>query len=488
MALDACAISARWAQNPPVMTIDGKSRSAMQVLPVINPSTGEVLCPAPLATAADIDAAVAAAGRAQIDWSRRPEQERREQLLSLATHIEAHSEELTLINSMECGVPMKVARSVAVSVRYIRALAEMDIPRQLLHSDGASRVELSYQPLGVVAALTPWNAPLTLAGAKLASALLTGNTVVLKPSPFAPLATLRLGELAREVLPPGVLNVINGDSPVGQQLIAHPDVAMVSFTGSVGVGKAIMRAAAGSLKRLTLELGGNDAAIVLDDVDPALVGPELAHMAFANCGQFCMAIKRLYVARPIYDAVCDAVAAAIASKRVGHALDPQSDIGPLQNAVHYQRIVTLLSGISDQGGRCLTGGAAINRAGYFVSPTVVVDLNESSPLVCEEQFGPILPILPIDSPEEAVRLANAGRLGLGGSVWSSDVERATALAGQLEVGTAWVNQHGVLNAHYPMGGVKESGLGTEYGLAGLLQYTNSRVLNVNLDPVRRRGA
>jgi acyl-CoA reductase-like NAD-dependent aldehyde dehydrogenase len=227
---------------------------------------------------------------------------------------------------------------------------------------------------------------------------------------------------------------------------------------------------------------------VLDDVDPALIGPELARMAFANCGQFCMAIKRLYVARPVYDAVCDAVAAAIASKRVGHALDPQSDIGPLQNAAHYQRIIKLLSSISDQGGRCLTGGAAMDGAGYFVSPTVVVGLNESSPLVCEEQFGPILPILPIDSPEEGLRLANAGRLGLGGSVWSADVGRATALARQLEVGTAWVNQHGILDAHYPMGGVKESGLGTEYGLAGLLQYTNFRVLNVNLDPLTIRGA
>lgn len=479
MALDADTLFKQLAQSAPAMTIDGQATGGKALQAVINPSTREVLSHAPLASSEDIERAVAAACRAQREWAPRPLEQRREILMALASLLEAHSEELTLINTMECGVPLKVARSVPVTVAYIRALATMDIPREVLEESDTLRVELHRQPLGAVAAVTPWNAPLTLAGAKIASALITGNAVVLKPSPLAPLATLRLGELANEVLPAGLLNVVNGEAAIGQQLSAHPDIAMVSFTGSVAVGKSIMRDASSTLKRLTLELGGNDAAIVLDDVEPAEVGPELARMAFANCGQFCMAIKRIYVARGVYDAVCDALVAAVQEKRVGDALESNTDIGPLQNAAHYQRICGLLEEIPASGGHVLTGGRALDGRGFFVAPTVVTGLAETAPLVSEEQFGPILPVLPIDSPEEGISRANAGRLGLGGSVWSGNPQRAEELARLLEAGTVWVNQHGILDARFPIGGVKESGLGSEYGLAGLQQYTNARVLNIN---------
>jgi acyl-CoA reductase-like NAD-dependent aldehyde dehydrogenase len=478
MALKATDIASQLAADSASMSIAGASVHSTDVLDVINPSTGQWLAAAPDASPADIDAAVSAARAAFPKWSALTTAERRAALLRLADTMEAHREELTLINSLECGAPIKIARSVDVAVHYIRTIAALELPVEVLHSSPSQQVELTRAPLGVVAAITPWNAPLTLAGAKIAAALLCGNTIVLKPSPFAPLATLRLGELARELLPPGVLNIVSGGAAAGQALTSHPEVDKISFTGSVGVGKHIMATASDRLKRVTLELGGNDAAIVLGDVDPLAIAPDLARMGFANCGQFCMAIKRIYVMRPIAEQLSQALIAQLRGKRVGDAMDPDTDIGPVQNLQQYQRLQALTTETRASGATIHTGNAGPDDRGYFITPAVVTDIAASAALVCSEQFGPLLPIIPVDSAEEALALANAGRLGLGGSVWSADLAAATRLAAQLEVGTAWVNQHGSLDAHYPISGVKESGIGAEYGLEGLKAYTSLRVINI----------
>lgn len=478
MALKAADVTSQLAAGSAGMTIGGESVHSGEVLDIINPSTGQWLAAAPDATPADIDAAVSAARAAFPKWSALATDQRREALLRVADTMEAHREELTLINSLECGGPIKTARSVDVAVHYMRTIAALELPVEVLHASPSQQVDLTRVPLGVVAAITPWNAPLTLAGAKIAAALLSGNTIVVKPSPFAPLATLRLGELTRELLPPGVLNIVSGGAAAGQALTSHLQVDKISFTGSVGVGKQIMATASDSLKRVTLELGGNDAAIVLGDVDPLAIAPDIARMGFANCGQFCMAIKRIYVMRPIAEQLSEALIAQLRSKRVGCAMDPATDIGPVQNLQQYQRLQALIKDTRASGATFHVGNAGPDDGGYFITPAIVTDIEENAALVCSEQFGPLLPIIPVDSAEEAVALANSGRLGLGGSVWSADVAAATRLAAQLEVGTAWVNQHGSLDARYPISGVKESGIGAEYGLEGLKAYTSLRVINV----------
>ncbi|MEH6548842.1 MAG: aldehyde dehydrogenase family protein [Pseudomonadales bacterium] len=463
------------------MTIDGIAVAAAKQLDVINPSTATVLSTAPDASPAEIDLAVDAAARAYPAWSGLPMATRRTAIMALADALEANRDELTLINSLECGAPLKVARSVDVAIRYLRTIAAFELPVEILREDATQRIELMRVSLGVVAAITPWNAPLTLAAAKIASALLVGNTMVLKPSPFAPLATLRLGQLASEIFPAGVLNVVSGGAAAGESLTGHPDVAKVSFTGSVEVGKHIMSAASGGLKRLTLELGGNDAAIVLSDTDPVVAAAGIARIAFSNCGQFCMAIKRVYVERPVAEALCDALVREVSAKRLGSALDPGTDIGPVQNEQQYLRLQALLEDTKAAGGRFLLGGGigeVSTGGGYYISPAIVTGLDETAELVANEQFGPVLPVLVVDSAEEALARANASRFGLGGSVWGADVARATALARQMQVGTAWVNQHGALDAAVPMNGCKESGLGIEYGIDGLKGYTAPRVVNI----------
>jgi acyl-CoA reductase-like NAD-dependent aldehyde dehydrogenase len=478
MALKAADVASRLVTDGVGMSIAGASVHSDEVLDIINPSTGQWLAAAPDASPADIDSAVTVARAAFPKWSALATAERRAALLRVADTMEAHREELTLINSLECGAPIKIARSVDVAVHYIRTIAALELPTEVLHSSADQQVELARVPLGVVAAITPWNAPLTLAAAKISAALLSGNTIVVKPSPFAPLATLRLGELIRELLPPGVLNIVSGGAVAGEALASHPEVDKISFTGSVGVGKHIMATASASLKRVTLELGGNDAAIILGDVDPLSIAPDLVRMGFANCGQFCMAIKRIYVMRPIAGQLAEALVAQLRTKRIGDAMDPRTDIGPVQNLQQYQRLQELIKDTRASGATIHAVDAEHDSPGYFITPAIVTDIAASAPLVCTEQFGPLLPIVPVDSAEEALALANAGRLGLGGSVWSADQAAAIRLAAQLEVGTAWVNQHGSLDARYPISGVKESGIGAEYGLEGLKAYTSPRVMNI----------
>jgi acyl-CoA reductase-like NAD-dependent aldehyde dehydrogenase len=460
------------------MTIDGKSVPGDAAFGVINPATGQVFARAPECSGAQLDAAMDAAVRAQKPWAR-DEAQRRKALLGCAEAIKARIGELAPILTQEQGKPLaKATEELFGGAFWFHYTASLQIPVEVLQDDAAARIEVRRRPYGVVGAITPWNFPVLLAIWKIAPALLAGNTMVLKPSPFTPLSTLKLGEILRDALPPGVLNVVSGNDALGAWITGHPAVRKISFTGSVATGKKVAAAAAPDLKRLTLELGGNDAAIVLDDADPKQVAEKLFWGAFSNSGQICSAIKRLYVPEQLEAPIVDALAGIARTVKVGDGLQPDVQLGPLNNKMQFDRVNELIADAQKAGGRCVTGGLAPAGGGYFIQPTLVTGLKEGARLVDEEQFGPALPIVTYRSVEDAIERANATMYGLSGSVWSANVERAVAVAGQLDCGTAWVNQHLAVVPNAPFGGAKWSGIGVENGPWGLLGFTEIQTVNV----------
>ena len=348
----------------------------------------------------------------------------------------------------------------------------------MIEAREGKRIELHRKPLGVVGSITPWNWPLMIAVWHIMPALRAGNAVVIKPSPFTPLSTLRLVQIMAAVLPAGLVNSVVGEAEVGQAMAEHPGIAKLVFTGSTRTGQDIMRRAAGNLKRLTLELGGNDAAIVLPGTDTAAIAEGLFATAFLNMGQTCAALKRLYVHESQVDAVCEQLAAIAARQVLGGGLEPGVTFGPVQNAPQLARVEALVEDARAQGARIVCGGQRLDRPGYFYAPTIVAGLSNGARLVDEEQFGPVLPVIAYRTVDEAVALANASSMGLGGSVWG-EVQAATTLAPRLECGTVWVNGHAEVLPHCPFGGSKMSGVGVEFGLDGLLEYTQPQLLNIN---------
>lgn len=467
------------------LLIDGQlSTSAAASLEVINPATGAVFARCPAAGRAELDRAVAAARRAFGSWSALSFEERAAAIKRMAAVLRANQDSLAELLTREQGKPIGQSRDeIGRAATQSEGMAAIAIPVETLVEDAQRRIQLRYRPLGVVGIITPWNAPINLAAGPLTSALYTGNTVVLKPSPYTPLSTLKLGEQLRDVFPPGVLNVLAAGDELGQWMTEHAGIDKISFTGSVATGKKVMASAAGTLKRVTLELGGNDAAIVLDDVDPATVAPKLFFGACVNSGQVCMAIKRIYAHERIYDALCAALAEEARKARVGDGLDPQTQYGPIQNRMQYEKVLAILDDSKRAGARIVAGGDVPRRPGYFVPPTIVTDIAEDSRLVREEQFGPVVPVLKFSDIDDAVRRANDTRFGLAGSVWSHDPERAAAIAARLEVGTAWVNQHRATLATVPFGGAKESGMGRQYSILGLKENMEPQVISVMKQPM-----
>ena len=464
------------------MTIDGKSIAGDASFGVINPATGQLFAQAPECTPAQLDAALDAASRAFKPW-KRDVAVRRAALLACAEAVKARIGELAPILTQEQGKPLaRASEELFGTAVWFQYTASLEIPVEILQDDAKARIEVRRRPLGVVAAITPWNFPVMLAAWKIAPALLAGNTMVLKPSPFTPLSTLKLGEILREALPAGVLNVVSGSDPLGAWLTAHPAVRKVSFTGSVATGKKVAAACAPDLKRMTLELGGNDAAIVLPDADPRKVAEKLFWGAFSNSGQICSAIKRLYVHEKVYAPIVDGLIERAKAVKVGDGMEPDTQLGPLNNKMQFDRVNELVEDAKRHGGHCVTGGAPLPGAGYFIAPTLVTGLGEDARLVAEEQFGPALPILAYRDVDEAVERANGTMYGLSGSVWSSNPERAAEVAGELDCGTAWVNQHLAILPNAPFGGAKWSGIGVENGPWGLLGFTELQTVNIAKTP------
>jgi len=460
------------------MTIAGHSVASDDRFDVINPATGKPFASAPDCTQAQLDAAMDTAQQAFLRW-RNDEVERRDALRAVSTRIKERAAELAQTLTREQGKPLaRAAEEIIGCAVWFDYVASLDLPVEIVADNEQARIEVRRRPLGVVAAITPWNYPLLLAVWKIAPALRAGNTVVLKPSPFTPLTTLQLGELLRDVLPPGVLNIISGGDGLGAWMTSHPVPRKISFTGSVATGKRVAAAAAPDLKRVTLELGGNDAAIVLPDADPDTVAKDLFWGAFTNSGQVCSAIKRLYVHESRYDAFVAALGELAGTVRMGQGLEPDVELGPINNRPQLERVAELVEDARGAGGRIVTGGRRRDGEGYFYEPTIVADVAEGVRLVDEEQFGPALPILRYGDVDEAVERANATHFGLSGSVWSADPERAAKVAGRLECGTAWANQHLAILPFTPFGGAKWSGIGVENGPWGLLGFTEIQTLNV----------
>ena len=463
----------------PQLTIDGRVCGSSRHLAVIDPSTGAPFIQVPAATPAQLDEAVAAATAAFPAWRATPLGDRQALVGRLGEVVRAHLDELALMVTMEQGKPLANARGeIGAALRQVDFFTGVSIETEVVRDDEAARVEVRREPLGVVGAITVWNYPVLTAMFKLVPALVAGNTVIVKPSPFTPVAVLRLGELFQDVLPPGVLQVLAGDDDLGRALAEHPGIRKISFTGSVPTGKKVMASASGTLKRVTLELGGNDAGIVLDDVDPAAVGADLFWAGFSNGGQVCAALKRLYVPESRFDAICEAIAAEAATVVVGPGLQEGVKAGPVQNKPQLDRVRELTEGALAAGGEAFHTGEIPDGPGYWFPTTLIRGVAEGVPLVDEEPFGPVMPILTYRDVDEAVTRANDTEYGLGASVWSTDLDRATAVAERLEAGSVWVNQHPVVTATVPFGGAKQSGIGVESSLHGLLEYTAIKVINV----------
>jgi len=353
----------------------------------------------------------------------------------------------------------------------------MELGVEIIEDSATNRVEAHFRPFGVVAAIVPWNFPLGLIGNKLPPALLAGNTMVIKPASSTPLSAVLLGEVIADAVPAGVVNVLCDNGGLGGPLSEHPDIAKVAFTGSTETGKRVATAAIDALKRVTLELGGNDAAIVLDDADVTAIAPVIFATSFANTGQVCYAIKRVYAQEAVYDALCSELARLADAAVIGDGLDDATQLGPLQNKNQYETTKRYLD-IGRRDGTIIAGGTVPDRPGYFIRPTIVRDIDDSSPLVTEEQFGPVLPIVKVGDEDDALARANASPYGLGGSVWSSDPERAARVASRLEAGNIWINQHLRLAPHIPLSPAKQSGIGTELTIDGLKDFAQMVVLDI----------
>lgn len=460
------------------MLIDGELVPGVSTFDVVNPATAQPFAACPKADEALLERAVAAAKRAQPGWAATPVEERAALVNKLADALEARIGAFASLLTAEQGKPLDQAGyEVMGSVFTLRAFAAMRVEPKVLKDEGGNKVIEHRTPLGVVASITPWNFPLILLMNKLGPALVTGNTMVAKPAPTTPLTTLLFGELAQEILPAGVLNIVCDQNELGPLMTGHKDIAKVAFTGSTATGKKVMASSAGTVKRVTLELGGNDAAIVLDDVDPRAVARKVYQGAMTNAGQICVAVKRAYVPSIMYDDFCDELAKLANEAIVDDGAKQGTTIGPVQNKMQYDKVNALIADAKTRG-TVLAGGEPMDRPGYFIAPTIVRDLPEDAPLVQEEQFGPVLPVQKYDDIADVIARANDSDYGLAGTVWGKDVARATAIAMQIDTGTVWVNQHLAIDANIPFRGVKQSGLGGELGEAGLLEYTQAHIVNI----------
>lgn len=455
------------------MLIGGEIVGSENTFKAINPATESVIAEAPDATEQQLNNAVRAARDSQPHWAMLSEEKRKEALITAADKLTSHQEALAELLSLEQGKPLASARHEIVNAaNYCTETCQLSLPTRTIEDSDKRLVQCQHVPLGVVAAIVPWNFPVTLAFWKIVPALLAGNTIVLKPSPFTSLTTLKIGELLKDTFPPGVFNVISGGDHLGPLISSHPNIDKISFTGSTATGRRVMASSAHNLKRLTLELGGNDAAIVMPDVDINSVVRQLFWGCFANSSQLCLAVKRLYVHGDIYETFRDAFVDYAMKVKVGPGTDPSSKLGPIQNALQFERVCELLDDSLQQGHRFALGGSVDrHKRGYFFPITIIDNPSDNSRVVVEEAFGPILPLLKFYDTDDVIQRANNSEFGLSASVWCKDSETAKNISRRLAVGTVWINEIHYMSSRMPMSGHKQSGLGVEHGIEGLLEYT-----------------
>jgi acyl-CoA reductase-like NAD-dependent aldehyde dehydrogenase len=452
-----------------------------------NPATGETLGLVPHSTREQVDAAVAAAKAAQPAWAARPDAERKALMMQVAEIIKANSEYLASWVTREQGKPLGgVGPDQVPGARFelwgcevwTQVPASLDLPVDVAFEDATRRDEVHRKPFGVVAAIAPWNWPLLIAIWQIVPSLRAGNTVVIKPSEYTSIGTLEMVRLIAEALPPGVLNTVSGAGEVGSWLVENPDVNKIMFTGSGATGAKIAAAAARNLTPTTMELGGNDAAIMLPDADPKAMAMGLFWGAFINMGQTCACAKRLYVPESLHDAVVAELKALAEAMPMGDGMQPGMVMGPIQNRMQFDKVSRLVERARADGATIVCGGTPKPGPGNFYPLTIVTDIADGAALVDEEQFGPVLPIIKYRSVDDAVASANRLDVGLGASVWSTDVEQAKQVASRIQAGTVWINQHGMIHPMVPFGGVKGSGWGVEFGVDGLKSVTQPQVISI----------
>ncbi|KJZ71679.1 hypothetical protein HIM_08940 [Hirsutella minnesotensis 3608] len=444
----------------------------------INPSTGEALYETPCATKKDVDIAVEHARKAFKSWSQVPFKERARLLVDFASAIAAQRESLEKLLVLEQGKPLLLANmEFEMALDWLATFATMEVKDEIIDENDERTIVQTFPPLGVCCGIVPWNWPVLTAISKLGPALITGNTMILKPSPFTPYCDLKLGEIGARVFPPGVLQVLSGEDDLGPWLTEHPDIDKINFTGSIATGKAVMRSCSKTLKRVTLELGGNDPAIVCDDVDIDVVVPKITTVAFLNSSQICMVIKRIYVHEKIYEKFMKAMVAFAKNIKTGDGFEPDVLVGPIQNAMQFEKVKEFYADVEkSKWKQALEGQVLKNRKGYFITPAIIDNPPEDSQVVVEEPFGPIVPVMKWSDEDDVIGRANNTKTGLGASVWSKDLDRAERMARKISAGSVWINSHFDLAANVPFGGHKWSGLGNENGMTGMKSYCNSRSL------------
>lgn len=462
------------------LLVDGKAITGTgEIINVINPANQQVIAAVSSASIEQLEQTVHAAKHAFISWQHTDEQSISNAFLQIADAVSQQKDEIAKLITQEQGKPLFLAQvEVDLTIGWIRYVAGLEIPVEHCEENG-KHINVYNRPLGVVASVTPWNWPFMIAAWHIFPALKTKNTLVNKPSEFTPLSTIKLVEIINQHLPKGVCSLVLGNGSIGGALTAHPDVKKVTFTGSTQTGQRILQGAIADLKSVVLELGGNDVGIVLADANLDEAVPKIFQSAFLNAGQTCACLKRLYVHESVYDEVVERLVSLINAQIVGDGLDPATTFGPLQNKIQYEKVLALIDDAVSMGANIIRPAQAIPENGYFIAPTLVTDLDEQSALVQTEQFGPVLPILKFSHVEDVVKATNQSEYGLGGSIWTRDIEQAQKLALTMETGTVWINSHSDLSPQVAFGGWKLSGLGYSFGLGGLLQYTHKQAIHIS---------
>jgi len=463
--------------------IDGELVTTAGTMDVINPATEEVVGQVPAAGKDELDRAVAAARRAFQSWRKTTPEERQKVVQAIAATIKENADELFRLLTSEQGKPHNQAQQEIYGAAGLAAAQSTLRLEDVINQDDDTRLSRTRRvPVGVVGGIVPWNFPIMMAIQKIVPALVAGCTIVLKPSPFTPLTTLRIAELIKDVVPAGTVNIITGPDKLGPMITGHPGIDKITFTGSTATGKKIMEGASKDLKRITLELGGNDASIVLADADVEKVAEQLFWSSFSNAGQVCIAAKRIYIHEDIYDDLSKAIATYARTVKVGDGAEQGTGVGPIQNKKQFERVCELIQDAKDQGYQFLTGGDVDpSGTGYYVPITILDNPPEDARIVAEEQFGPVMPLMKFATVDEAIERANASEYGLAGAVWTADAEKGVEVAERMETGTVWVNEFMHLSPFAPFGGHKQSGIGAEYGIDGLKEFTYPQVITIKRD-------